>query len=80
IQSAVTPRTLNFDDEAGPLSPIRLTQEDEHEEQFKDDEFLADIPLNISRPRGLSIPSPMQSQPQQPTQTIKRADDQDDGS
>ncbi|GKG05501.1 hypothetical protein Tco_0325587, partial [Tanacetum coccineum] len=30
-QSAVTPRTLNFDDE----------------EQFKDDEFLADIPLNI---------------------------------
>ncbi|GJW11752.1 hypothetical protein Tco_1577579 [Tanacetum coccineum] len=39
------------------------------EEQFKDDEFLADISLNISRPRGLSIPGPMQSQPQQPTQT-----------
>ncbi|GKG63390.1 hypothetical protein Tco_0640885, partial [Tanacetum coccineum] len=46
-QSAVTPRTLNFDDEAGPLSPIRPTQEEEPEEQFKDDEFLADIPLNI---------------------------------
>ncbi|GJT38550.1 hypothetical protein Tco_0938415 [Tanacetum coccineum] len=50
-------------------SPIRPTQEEEPEEQFKDDEFLADIPLNISRPRGLSIPGPMQSQPQQPTQT-----------
>ncbi|GJR08426.1 hypothetical protein Tco_0791078 [Tanacetum coccineum] len=68
-QSAVTPRTLNFDDEAGPSSPIRPTQEEEPEEQFKDDEFLADISLNISRPRGLSIPGPMQSQPQQPTQT-----------
>ncbi|GKF08080.1 hypothetical protein Tco_0042304, partial [Tanacetum coccineum] len=51
-QSAVTPRTLNFDDEAGPSSPIRPTQE----EEFKDDEILADIPLNINRPRGLSIP------------------------
>ncbi|GJW00661.1 hypothetical protein Tco_1555912 [Tanacetum coccineum] len=66
-QSAVTPRTLNFDDEAGPSSLIRPTQEEEPEEQFKDDEFLADILLN--RPRGLSIPGPMQSQPQQPTQT-----------
>ncbi|GJZ70207.1 hypothetical protein Tco_0633757, partial [Tanacetum coccineum] len=68
-QSAVTPRTLNFEDEAGPSSPIRPTQEEEPEEQFKDDEFLADISLNISRPRGLSIFGPMQSQPQQPTQT-----------
>ncbi|GJW16586.1 ribonuclease H-like domain-containing protein [Tanacetum coccineum] len=34
--------------------------------QFKDDELLADILLN--RTRGLSIPGPMQSQPQQPTQ------------
>ncbi|GJT88226.1 hypothetical protein Tco_1069943 [Tanacetum coccineum] len=67
-QSAVTPRTLNFEDEAGPSSPIRPTQEEEPEEQFKDDEFLADISLNISRPRGLSIPGPMLSQPQQPTQ------------
>ncbi|GKA03696.1 hypothetical protein Tco_0676477, partial [Tanacetum coccineum] len=68
-QSAITPRTLNFDDEAGLSSPNRPTKEEEPEEQFKDDEFLADIPLNISRPRGLSIPGPMQSQPQQPTQT-----------
>ncbi|GJX14170.1 hypothetical protein Tco_0205928 [Tanacetum coccineum] len=65
-QSTVTPRTLNFDDEAGPSSPIRPTQEEEPEEQFKDDELLADILLN--RTRGLSIPGPMQSQPQQPTQ------------
>ncbi|GJS06649.1 hypothetical protein Tco_0363445 [Tanacetum coccineum] len=63
-QSTVTPRTLNFDDETGPSSPIRPTQEEESEEQFKDDEFLADL----NRTRGLSIPGPMQSQPQQPTQ------------
>ncbi|GKA30634.1 hypothetical protein Tco_0716939, partial [Tanacetum coccineum] len=68
-QSAVTPRTLNFDDEAGPSSPILPTQEEEPEERFKDAEFLADIPLNINRPIGLSIPGPMQSQPQQLTQT-----------
>ncbi|GJR29192.1 hypothetical protein Tco_1105424 [Tanacetum coccineum] len=67
-QSTVTPRTLNFDDEAGPSSPIRQTQDVEPEEQFKIDEVLADISLNISRPRGLSIPGPIQSQPQQPTQ------------
>ncbi|GJU79393.1 hypothetical protein Tco_1281758 [Tanacetum coccineum] len=55
-QSTVTPRTLNFDDETGPSSPIRSTQEEGPEEQFKDDEFLADILLN--RSRGLSIPKP----------------------
>ncbi|GKC47083.1 hypothetical protein Tco_1064805, partial [Tanacetum coccineum] len=49
-QSVVSPRTLNFDDDAGPSCPIRPTQEEEPEEQFKDDEFLVDIPLNISRP------------------------------
>ncbi|GJQ96046.1 putative ribonuclease H-like domain-containing protein [Tanacetum coccineum] len=57
-QSTVTPRTLNFDDETGPSSPIRLNSSKCHEEQFKDDEFLADI----NRSRGLSIPGPMQSQ------------------
>ncbi|GKE27671.1 hypothetical protein Tco_1443055, partial [Tanacetum coccineum] len=66
-QSAVTPRTLNFEDEAGPSSQIHQTQEEEPKEQFKDDDILADIILN--RPRGLSIPGPMQSQPQQPTQS-----------
>ncbi|GJV70142.1 putative ribonuclease H-like domain-containing protein [Tanacetum coccineum] len=63
-QRTVTPRTLDFDDESGPSSQIRPTQEEEPEEQFKDDEFLA----NLNRTRGLSIPGPMQSQPQQPTQ------------
>ncbi|GKB17949.1 hypothetical protein Tco_0851872 [Tanacetum coccineum] len=53
-QSTITPRTLNFEDEAGPSSPIRPTQNIEPEEQFKVDEVLADI----SRPRGLSIPGP----------------------
>ncbi|GJR71787.1 hypothetical protein Tco_0084152 [Tanacetum coccineum] len=62
-QSAITPRTLNFEDKAGPSSPICPTQNIEPEEQFKVDEVLADI----SRPRGLSI-CPLQSQPQQTSQ------------
>ncbi|GJT80269.1 hypothetical protein Tco_1054611 [Tanacetum coccineum] len=48
---------------------IQFVQLKKKSKAFKDDEFLADISLNISRPRGLSIPGPMQSQPQQPTQT-----------
>ncbi|GJU79089.1 hypothetical protein Tco_1276159 [Tanacetum coccineum] len=73
-QSTVTPRTLNFDDEAGPSSLIRQTQDIEPEEQFKVDEVLVDISLNISRPRGLSIPGSIQSQPQQPTQATDPKD------
>ncbi|GJU17712.1 hypothetical protein Tco_1145678, partial [Tanacetum coccineum] len=41
-------------------------------DRFKVDEVLADISLNISRPRGLSIPGPIQSQPQQPTQAMSK--------
>ncbi|GJY22298.1 hypothetical protein Tco_0394864 [Tanacetum coccineum] len=77
-QSTVTPRTLDFDDEAGPSSPIRPTQEEGSEEQFKVDEVLADISLNISRPRGLSIPGPIQSQPQ-PQQPSQATDPKDKG-
>ncbi|GJR78980.1 hypothetical protein Tco_0149765 [Tanacetum coccineum] len=73
-QSTVTPRTLDFDDEAGPSSPIRPTQEEGSEEQFKVDEVLADI----SRPRGLSIPGPIQSQPQ-PQQPSQATDPKDKG-
>ncbi|GJS76106.1 hypothetical protein Tco_0725987 [Tanacetum coccineum] len=73
-QSTITPRTLNFNDEAGPSSPIRPTQNIEPEEQFKVDEVLADISLNISRPRGLSIPGPIQPQPQQPSQATDPKD------
>ncbi|GKB70125.1 hypothetical protein Tco_0931537 [Tanacetum coccineum] len=69
-QSTITPRTLNIEDEAGPSSPIRPTQNIEPEEQFKVDEVLADI----SRPRGLSIPGPIQSQPQQPSQATDPKD------
>ncbi|GKG21503.1 hypothetical protein Tco_0384098, partial [Tanacetum coccineum] len=47
--------TLNFEDEAGPSSPICPTQNIEPEEQFEVDKVLADI----SRPRGLSIPGPI---------------------
>ncbi|GKB54483.1 hypothetical protein Tco_0905236 [Tanacetum coccineum] len=73
-QSTITPRTLNFSDEAGPSSPIRPTQNIEPEEQFKVDEVLADI----SRPRGLSIPGPIQSQPQ-PQQPSQATDPKDKG-
>ncbi|GKF84224.1 hypothetical protein Tco_0249122, partial [Tanacetum coccineum] len=102
----ITPRTLNFEDEAGPSSPLfddivdkdaavipdlerksdeteevnieekeasnvksgeteeldlETTQIMESEEQLKAAEVL-------SRPIGLSIPGPIQTQPQQPTQ------------
>ncbi|GKG29050.1 hypothetical protein Tco_0416415, partial [Tanacetum coccineum] len=57
-------------DVKSPSSPIRPTQEEGSEEQFKVDEVLADI----SRPRGLSIPGPIQSQPQQPTQATDPKD------
>ncbi|GKE05117.1 hypothetical protein Tco_1397135, partial [Tanacetum coccineum] len=79
-QSTITPRTLNFNNEAGPSSPIRPTQNIEQgsEEQFKVDEVLADISLNISRPRGLSIPGPIQSQPQ-PQQPSQATDPKDKG-
>ncbi|GJZ88133.1 hypothetical protein Tco_0659915 [Tanacetum coccineum] len=63
-QSTITPRTLNFEDEAGPSSPLRPIQVMESEEQLK----VAEVLVAISRPRGLSIPGPIQTQPQQPTQ------------
>ncbi|GJS78501.1 hypothetical protein Tco_0728382 [Tanacetum coccineum] len=63
-QSTITPRTLNFEDEAGPSSPLRPIQIMESEEHLK----AAEVLVAISRPRGLSIPGPIQSQPQQPTQ------------
>ncbi|GKA83859.1 hypothetical protein Tco_0805454 [Tanacetum coccineum] len=54
-------------DEAGPSSRkfVQLKKKSLNE-HIKDDELLANILLN--RTRGLSIPGPMQSQPQQPTQ------------
>ncbi|GJR59025.1 copia protein [Tanacetum coccineum] len=73
-QSTITPRTLDFDNEAGPSSPIRSTQNIEPEEQFEVDKVLADI----SRPRGLSIPGPIQSQPQ-PQQPSQATDPKDKG-
>ncbi|GJW87400.1 hypothetical protein Tco_0162740 [Tanacetum coccineum] len=63
-QGTITPRTLNFEDEAGPSSPLRPIQVMESEEHLK----AAEVLVAISRPRGLSIPGPIQSQPQQPTQ------------
>ncbi|GJU90569.1 uncharacterized mitochondrial protein-like protein [Tanacetum coccineum] len=55
---------LNFEEEAGPSSPLRPIQVMDSEEQHN----AAEVLVSISRPRGLSIPGPIQSQPQQPTQ------------
>ncbi|GJS61619.1 hypothetical protein Tco_0656403 [Tanacetum coccineum] len=63
-QGTITPRILNFEEEAGPSSPLRQSQVMEPEEQLK----AAEVLVSISRPRGLSIPGPIQTQPQQPTQ------------
>ncbi|GJU03499.1 hypothetical protein Tco_1113837 [Tanacetum coccineum] len=63
-QSTITPRTLNFEEEAGPSSPLRPIQVMDSEEQRN----AAEVLVSISRPRGLSIPGPIQTQPQQPTQ------------
>ncbi|GJT77012.1 putative ribonuclease H-like domain-containing protein [Tanacetum coccineum] len=63
-QGTITPRTLNFEDEAGPSSPLRPIQVMESEEQLK----VAEVLVAISRPRGLSIPGSIQTQPQQSSQ------------
>ncbi|GJR10805.1 hypothetical protein Tco_0659886 [Tanacetum coccineum] len=62
----------NFEDEAGPSSPLRPIQVMESEEQLK----VAEVLVAISRPRGLSIPGPIQSQspPQQPSQATDPKD------
>ncbi|GKC72119.1 hypothetical protein Tco_1118002 [Tanacetum coccineum] len=64
-QGTITPRTLNFEDEAGPSSPLRPIQVMESEEQLK----AAEVLVAISRPRGLSIPGPIQTQPLSTNQT-----------
>ncbi|GKA52238.1 hypothetical protein Tco_0745434, partial [Tanacetum coccineum] len=43
------------------------------EEQLK----AAEVLVSISRPRGLSIPGPLQSQPQQPTQALETTNDEE---
>ncbi|GKG39794.1 hypothetical protein Tco_0463939, partial [Tanacetum coccineum] len=53
----ITPRILNFEDEAGPSSPLCPIQVMESDEQLK----AAEVLVSISRPRGLSIPGPIQT-------------------
>ncbi|GKB12643.1 hypothetical protein Tco_0846566 [Tanacetum coccineum] len=69
--------TLNFEDEAGPSSPLRPIQVMDSEELHN----AAEVLVSISRPRGLSIPGPIQSQPQQPTRfyCYSRYDPKDKG-
>ncbi|GJW58561.1 hypothetical protein Tco_0105292 [Tanacetum coccineum] len=47
-QGTITPRTLNFEDEAGPSSPLRPIQGMDSEEQHN----AAEVLVSISRPRG----------------------------
>ncbi|GJU19504.1 putative ribonuclease H-like domain-containing protein [Tanacetum coccineum] len=60
-QGTITPRTLNFEDVSSPLRPIQVMDSEEQHNA-------AEVLVAISRPRGLSIPGPIQTQPQQPTQ------------
>ncbi|GJV65302.1 hypothetical protein Tco_1476130 [Tanacetum coccineum] len=53
-QSTITPKDTNFEEEAGPSSPLRPIQVMDSEEQLK----AAEVLVSISRPRGLSIPGP----------------------
>ncbi|GKF34335.1 hypothetical protein Tco_0107535, partial [Tanacetum coccineum] len=80
-QGTITTRTLNFEDEAGPSSPLHPIQVMESEEQLKVAEVeeqlkVVEVLVAISRPRGLSIPGPIQSQspPQQPSQATDPKD------
>ncbi|GJW83133.1 hypothetical protein Tco_0156278 [Tanacetum coccineum] len=59
------------------LRPLRQFKFMDLEEQLKALKIL----VSISRPRGLSIPGPIQSQPQQPTQgtDTQRTDPKDKG-
>ncbi|GJX03334.1 hypothetical protein Tco_0189250 [Tanacetum coccineum] len=72
-QGTITPRTLNFEDEAGPSSPLHPIQIMESEEQLK----VAEVLVAISRPRGLTYPGPIHLQ-SNPT-TISTTDPKDKG-
>jgi hypothetical protein len=61
-QFLITPRTLKFEEEAGPSNPI---QEEPIKHTASDDETISDIILSITRPRGISIPGFEQAQPLQ---------------
>ncbi|GKF48945.1 hypothetical protein Tco_0142196, partial [Tanacetum coccineum] len=56
---------LDLETTQSPSSPLRPIQVMDSEEQLNAAEVLVSI---SSRPRGLSIPGPIQSQPQQPAQ------------
>ena len=56
-QFLITPRTLDFQEDVGPSNPA---QQEEH--LVSDDETIADIMLNLSRQRGITIPGVEQSQ------------------
>lgn len=54
----VGPSTSIFDEEAGPSNPIQ--QEEIKKHTTSDDETIAQIMLNLTRPRGISISEPAQ--------------------
>ncbi|GJU70079.1 reverse transcriptase domain-containing protein [Tanacetum coccineum] len=62
-QGTITPRTLNFEDEAGPSSPLRPIQVMESEEQLKAAEVLVAISRPIEPKKGEEINSFNKSEP-----------------
>jgi hypothetical protein len=69
------PSTRIFDDEAGPF----IQQEEIKEHTASDDETIAQIMINMSRPRGISIPGVEQAQVSQDSSESRELDPKDKG-
>ena len=73
-QYLVTPRTLDFEEEAGPSMLIQ-----QEERSTSDDENIVEMLINMSKPRGISIPGVDQSQAAQSSQPTQALDPKDKG-
>ena len=69
------PSTRIFDDETGPS----IQQEEIKEHTASDDETIAQIMVNMSRPRGISIPGVEQAQVSQASSESGELDPKDKG-
>ena len=70
----MTPRTFDFEEQAGPSMPI---VQEEKSASTSDDETIAAMLLNMSIPRGITIPGADQM-PTQPSSPSSQAPDPKD--
>lgn len=78
------PSTRTFDDEAGPTNQQDEMKEHTGSDEIKeytasDDETIAEIMVNMSRPRGISIPGVEQTQVPQASSVSEELDPKDKG-